>query len=136
MRETGRDAGGRAGKIDDRIRTLALDLFALDRELIHSRVSVEALEELSKAVDHIRNTVWAMLNSAEMAGTFIEAGFAASVLSAHRLQRATTLAQLVVEEMDAGNFTPRTKGIAELRNALAVAYKRLSRLLNQPIEQG
>lgn len=123
-----------AGPIDDRIQSMALNLLALERELIHARVSVHALEELSKAVDQTRNTVWALLNSAEMTEAFIEAGLGKAVLTAHRVQRATTGNALVVEEIDAGNLSPGTKSVKELRNALAIAYKKLSRLLQQPIE--
>lgn len=134
MVEESRSSGGRSAAIDDRIRGLALDLSALDRELIRSRVDVHAIEEFSKAVDHIRNTIWAMLNSADMTESFIEAGSAAGVLTALRVQRATSLGQLVVEEIDAGSLTPKTKGVDDLRKILAVAYKKLSRLLKQPVE--
>ena len=127
-------ASGRPAAIDDRIRGLALDVAELERQLIRSRVDVQALEELSKAVDHIRNSIWAMLNSATMAESFIEAGTVAGVLTALRVNRATSLGQLVIDEIDSGNLTPQTKGVAELRNALAVCYKKLSRLLKQPVE--
>lgn len=127
-------SGGRPQAVDDRIRALALDLLELERQLIRSRVDAHALEELSKAVDHIRNTIWAMLNSADMAEAFIEVGSATAVLTALRVQRATSLGQLVVEEIDSGNLTLQTKGADELRKSLAICYKKLSRLLKQPVE--
>lgn len=133
MTPEGQGSGERS-VLDDRIQTIALDVLALDRQLMRGRVEVQSIEQLSRAVDHIRNTIWALLNSSEMADAFIEAGSASTVLTAHRVQRATSLTELLVEEIDAGRLTPQTKSVEELRKILAIAYKKLSRLLKQPVE--
>jgi len=115
--------------LDQRIKSVALDLRELERQLMFARVHVETVEELSKAVDNIRNTIWALLNSVDMAEHFTQAGRATTVLTAHRIQRATSLCELLTEEIDSGNVAGDTKGVAELRKALAVAYKKLNYLL-------
>jgi len=115
--------------LDQRIKSLTLDLRALERQLLFARVHVEPVEELSKAVDNLRNTIWALLNSADMAEHFTHAGRAGTVLTAHRIQRATTLCDLLTEEIDSGNVAVDTKGVVELRKALAIAYKKLNYLL-------
>lgn len=121
-----RQTGGRIQvppRFDHTIKRLTLDLQEADRYLVHAELPQATVEGLSQAVDHVRGTVWAVLNS--VVDEFSDSQRATVILTSHRIQRAQTLINSIIEEIDAGRIARDTKGVEELRNLLGVAYKKL-----------
>ena len=110
-------------RFNETVKRLTLELQETDRCLIFSDLPQATLEGLSQTVDHLRATVWAVLNS--LVDEFGDSQRATVILTSHRIQRAQTLMASLNDEMDAGNITRSTQGVEELRNLLALAYKKL-----------
>lgn len=107
----------------DTLKRLTLELKEADRYLVFADLPQNTLEGLSEAVDHLRGTVWAVLNST--VDEFSNSQRASVLLTSHRIQQTHALVDALVEEIDAGRITKSTRGVEELRNALAVVYKKL-----------
>lgn len=114
-------------RFHETIRRLTLDVREADRYLIHADLPEGTLEELSEAVDHLRATVWAVLNAT--VDEFGESQRATIVLTSHRIQRAQALMTALIEEIDAGHISRTTQGVEELRSTLGLAYKKLHYLM-------
>lgn len=105
------------------VKRVVLDMQEVDRHLVFAGLPQQTLEDLSQAVDHLRATCWAVLNS--VVDEFADSQRATVILTSHRIQRATQLIGALMEEIDAGRLTRSTQGIEELRNQLGRAYKKL-----------
>lgn len=114
-------------RFDETIKRLTLELKEAERYLVFSELPENTLEGLSEAVDHLRGTVWAVLNS--VVDEFSSSQRAAILLTSHRIQRAQGLLGSLDEEIDAGRVTRSTAGVEELRATLARIYKKLHYLL-------
>lgn len=121
-----RATGGRVQvppRFNETIKHLTLGLQEADRYLVYAELPQDTLDGLSQAVDHLRGTVWAVLNS--VVDEFSDSQRASVLLTSHRLQRAQQLTDAVIGEIDAGNITRTTQGTEKLRTTLGVAYKKL-----------
>ena len=120
------ETGGRTQvppRFNETLKRMTLDMQEADRLLVYAELPQTTLEGLSQAVDHLRATCWAVLNS--VVDEFSDTQRATVILTSHRLQRAQTLMGTLIEEIDSGNLTRETKGVEDLRNTLGVAYKKL-----------
>ncbi len=98
------------------------DIKEVDQNLLFADVPTNILEALSEAVDKIRATNWALLNSTlDQFATSRQT----NVLAAHRIQRAAPLLDAIKHEIDDGVITATTPGVEELRTLLGVVYKKL-----------
>jgi hypothetical protein len=125
-----RESGGRTRvppRFNETVKRLTLELQEANRHLVFADLPQDTVEELSQTVDHVRSTVWAVLNS--MVDEFASTQRATVILTSHRIQRAQALMAAINAEIDAGHLTRSTQGIEELRNMLAVAYKKIHYLL-------
>ncbi len=110
-------------RFNESLKRLTLDMEEATRFLVHAEVPQETLEGMSRAVDHLRSTCWAVLNS--VVDEFSDAQRATVILTSHRVQRAAQLMDSVNEEVDAGRINRQTQGVDGLRNTLGVVYKKL-----------
>ena len=88
------------------VDNLKSTLQAIEGELAQREVPKEGLEDLKRAVDNIRRTVWALITAAESPDDY------EIVLARFRLNRAMELCQQVVLDINA-SFIPIDS--AELR---------------------
>jgi len=110
-------------RFNESLKRLTLDMEEATRFLVHAEVPQETLADMSRAVDHLRSTVWAVLNS--VVDEFSDAQRATVILTSHRVQRASQLMDSLNEEVDAGRLNRQTQGVDGLRNTLGVVYKKL-----------
>jgi hypothetical protein len=108
---------------DESVKRLTLEIKEAERYLVFADLPSSTLEALSEAVDKLRATGWAVLNS--LADQFSGDQQGAIVLTTNRVQRSISLISSLVEEIDAGRITPTTKDADKLRASLGVAYKKL-----------
>ncbi len=105
------------------VKRLTTELKEAERYLVFADLPASTLEALSEAVDKIRSTGWAVLNS--LADQFSGSQQGAIVLTSNRIQRTVSLLGTLVEEIDGGRITPATQDVDKLRNILGIAYKKL-----------
>ena len=110
-------------RFNESLKRLTLDMEEATRFLVHAEVPQETLEGMSRAVDHLRSTCWAVLNS--VVDELSDAQRATVILTSHRIQRTTQLMDSLNEEVDAGRVNRQTQGVDGLRNTLGVVYKKL-----------
>lgn len=121
-----RESGGPTqvpSRFNHTLKRLTLDMQEADRYLVYAELPQDTLEGLSSAVDHLRATCWAVLNS--VVDEFSNSQRATVILTSHRMQRAAQLMAALIEEVDAGRIARTTQGVEELRNTLGVVYKKL-----------
>ena len=92
--------------LKEQVDNLKSALRAIEGELAQREVPKEGLEDLKRAVDNIRRTVWALITAAESPDKY------EVVLARYRLNRAMELCQQVVLDINA-SFIPIDS--AELR---------------------
>lgn len=112
-----------APRFEETIKRLTLNLKEATRYLVFADLPQSTLEGLSGAVDHLRTTVWAVLNST--VDEFSDGHRATIVLTSHRMQRSQALMGALSDEIDAGHVTASTPGGEELLAALGLVYKKL-----------
>ncbi len=108
---------------EENLRRLTLDCKEATRYLVHAELPERTVEELSEAVDHLRGTVWAVLNS--LVDEFSDAQRARLVLTSHRIQRAQALLEALNDEIETRRITGATAGVRELLAAMGRVYKKL-----------
>ncbi|MGH9863111.1 MAG: hypothetical protein ACRD35_06775 [Candidatus Acidiferrales bacterium] len=108
---------------EENLKHLTVNLKETDRYLVHARLPQDTLEGFSEAVDQVRTTVWAVLNS--VVDEFSTSEQATALLTSHRIQRTQALINAITGEIDAGQITRTTPGVSELFTALGVTYKKL-----------
>ena len=107
---------------EENLKHLTVNLKETDRYLVHARLPQDTLEGFSEAVDQVRTTVWAVLNSVVDEFSTSEA---TALLTSHRIERTQALINAITGEIDAGQITRSTPGVSELFTVLGVAYKKL-----------
>jgi len=108
---------------NETVKRLITEIKEAERYLVFADLPATTLEALSEAVDKLRATGWAVLNS--LADQFSGGQQASIVLTSNRIQRTVSLLSALVEEIDAGRLTSNTKDVDRLRATLGMAYKKL-----------
>ena len=108
---------------NETIKRLTTEIKEAERYLVFADLPASTLEALSEAVDKLRATSWAVLNS--LADQFSGSQQGSIVLTSNRIQRTVSLLSSLVEEIDAGRIDPNTKDVDRLRASLGMAYKKL-----------
>jgi len=110
-------------RFEENLKRLTMESREAARYLVHAELSERTLEELSEVVDHLRATVWAVLNS--LVDEFSDGQRARLVLTSHRIQRAQTLLEVLNDEIETRRITGTTPGTPELLAAMGRVYKKL-----------
>ena len=116
-------------RFEKNLKRLTLDCKEATRFLVHAQLPEQTVEELSEAVDHLRATVWAVLNS--LADEFSDAQRARLILTSHRIQRAKGLLEALNDEVESRRITGATAGLRELLAVMGRIYKKLHYLTTE-----
>jgi hypothetical protein len=128
MINSGSDA---AGSLTARLRETTLGLQELERSVISGDLDPRVLREFRNAVDHIRNTAWAVQ---QWVGAKEQSGDPYAVLpalTAQRVQRATQLANDLCLDLQTVEVTADTEGVGDLYRAVDDLRRRLDLLFKR-----
>ena len=106
-----------------------MELQELERSVISGDLYPRVLSEFRNAVDHIRNTAWAVQ---QWVGAREQSGDPYAVLpalAAQRVQRATQLANYLCLDLQTVEVTASTEGVGDLYRAVDDLRRRLGDLL-------
>ena len=130
MINSGSDA---AGSLTARLRETTVELQELERSVISGDLDPRVLSEFRNAVDHIRNTAWAVQ---QWVGAKEQSGDPYAVLPAlavQRVQRATQLANDLCLDLQTVEVTADTEGIGDLYRAVDDLRRRLDLLFKREV---
>lgn len=130
MINSGSDA---AGSLTERLRATTVELQELERSVISGDLDPRVLSEFRNAVDHIRNTAWAVQ---QWVGAKEQSGDPYAVLPAlavQRVQRATQLANDLCLDLQTVEVTADTEGIGDLYRAVDDLCRRLDLLFKREV---
>src|ERR1700752_2683055 len=128
MINSGSDA---AGSLTARLRETTVGLQELERSVISGDLDPRVLSEFRNAVDHIRNTAWAVQ---QWVGAKEQSGDPYAVLpalTAQRVQRAAQLANDLCLDLQSVEVTADTEGIGDLYRAVDDLRRRLDLLFKR-----
>jgi hypothetical protein len=120
--------------ITARLEAATSELHALEELVKSGNLDARVLSEFRNAVDHIRNTTWAVqkwIGLSDQAGG--DPFSVLPIMSAERVKRATQISQdlsLDLQSIEVGFETP---GIVDLYNAVDDLHRRLATLLKREI---
>ena len=120
MTNSGSDTS--ASSLTARLQTATAGLQALERALVSGDLDPRVLSEFRNAVDHVRNTAWAVQ---QWVGAKEQSGDPYAVLpalTAQRVQRATQLADDLCLDLQAAEITADTFGVGNLHRAVRMTY--------------
>ncbi|MFY9730966.1 MAG: hypothetical protein WB723_06930 [Candidatus Acidiferrales bacterium] len=130
MINSGSDA---AGSLTARLRESTVELQELERSVISGDLDPRVLSEFRNAVDHIRNTAWAVQ---QWVGAKEQSGDPYAVLpalAAQRVQRATQLANDLCLDLQTVEVTADTEGVGDLYRAVDDLRRRLDLLFKREV---
>ncbi|MGB9244111.1 MAG: hypothetical protein WCC03_12215 [Candidatus Acidiferrales bacterium] len=130
MINSGSDA---AGSLTARLRETTVELQELERSVISGDLDPRVLSEFRNAVDHIRNTAWAVQ---QWVGAKEQSGDPYAVLpalAAQRVQRATQLANDLCLDLQTVEVTADTEGVGDLYRAVDDLRRRLDLLFKREV---
>jgi hypothetical protein len=130
MINSGSDA---AGSLTARLRETTVGLQELERSVISGDLDPRVLSEFRNAVDHIRNTAWAVQ---QWVGAKEQSGDQYAVLpalAAQRVQRATQLANDLCLDLQTVEVTAYTEGVGDLYRAVDDLRRRLDLLFKRDV---
>ncbi len=130
MINSGSDA---AGSMTARLRETTVELQELERSVISGDLDPRVLSEFRNAVDHIRNTAWAVQ---QWVGAKEQSGDPYAVLpalAAQRVQRATQLANDLCLDLQTVEVTADTEGVGDLYRAVDDLRRRLDLLFKREV---
>ena len=130
MINSGSDA---AGSLTARLRETTVGLQELERSVISGDLDPRVLSEFRNAVDHIRNTAWAVQQGV---GAREQSGDQYAVLpalAAQRVQRATQLANDLCLDLQTVEVTAYTEGVGDLYRAVDDLRRRLDLLFKREV---
>jgi hypothetical protein len=120
--------------ITARLEAATSELHTLEELVKSGNLDARVLSEFRNAVDHIRNTTWAVqkwIGLSDQAGG--DPFSVLPIMSAERVKRATQISQdlsLDLQSIEVGFETP---GIVDLYNAVDDLHRRLATLLKREI---
>jgi hypothetical protein len=129
MTNSGSDATG--SSLTARLQVATAELQELEHLVISGNLDPRVLSEFRAAVDHMRNTAWAVQ---QWVGAREQSGDPYAVLpalAAQRVHRATQLMSDLSLDLQASEVTAETEGVGELRRAVDDLHRRLELLFNR-----
>ena len=122
-----------ASSLTARLQTATAGLQALEKALVSGDLDPRVLSEFRNAVDHVRNTAWAVQ---QWVGAKEQSGDPYAVLpalTAQRVQRATQLADDLCLDLQTAEITADTFGVGNLHRAVDDLHRRLDLLFKREI---
>ena len=116
-----------------RLQTATAGLQALEKAVVSGDLDPRVLNEFRNAVDHVRNTAWAVQ---QWVGAKEQSGDPYAVLpalTAQRVQRATRLADDLCLDLQTAEITADTYGAGGLHRAVDDLHRRLDLLFKREI---
>ncbi len=109
-----------------RLQRVGNELLELDQAIRSGDIDVRLLLGFRQAVDHIRETAWAVQQWIELQAQDKYAYSVLPRLTVERIRRATQLNNDLALDLDATEVTMETEGIENLRQSVRGLYKRLT----------
>jgi hypothetical protein len=119
-------------EIAERVAQTTLDLKELEALIGVKTVDPRILREFREALNHVRQTSWAVQKWIELQGQQRDPYGAVELLVAERIRCATQLSRELASDIEGQDVSFDTTGIPELRNQL----DNLSRLLTRIVGSG
>jgi len=129
MTNSGSDVTG--SPLTARLRVITLELQELEHSVVSGDLDSRVLSEFCNAVDHIRNTAWAVQ---QWVGAREQSGDPYAVLpalAAQRVHRATQLANDLCLDLQTVEVTAETEGMGNLYRAVDDLHRRLELLFKR-----
>ncbi len=109
-----------------RLQRVGNELLELDQAIRSGDIDVRLLEGFRQAIDHVRETTWAVQQWIELQAQDKDAYSVLPRLTVERIRRATQLNNDLALDLDATEVTMETEGIENLRQSVRGLYKRLT----------
>ena len=109
-----------------RLQRVGNELLELDQAIRSGDIDVRLLEGFRQAIDHVRETTWAVQQWIELRAQEKDAYGVLPRLTVERIRRATQLNNDLALDLDATEVTMETEGIENLRQSVRELYKRLT----------
>ncbi len=121
------DANAKEG-LPARLQRVGNELLELDQAIRSGDIDVRLLAGFRQAIDHVRETTWAVQQWIELRAQERDAYGVLPRLTVERIRRATQLNNDLALDLDAAEVTIDTEGIDGLRHSVEGLHKRLARL--------
>jgi hypothetical protein len=112
--------------LPDRLQRVGNELLELNQAIRSGDIDVRLLHGFREAVDHVRETAWAVQQWIELQAQERDAYSVLPRLTVERIRRATQLNNDLALDLDAAEVTIETEGIENLRHSVRGLYKRLT----------
>ncbi len=109
-----------------RLQRVGNELLELDQAIRSGDIDVRLLEGFRQAIDHVRETTWAVQQWIELRAQERDAYGVLPRLTVERIRRATQLNNDLALDLDATEVTMETEGIENLHQSVRGLYKRLT----------
>ena len=118
--------------ITARLEAATGELHQLEELVKSGNLDARVLSEFRNAVDHIRNTTWAVQKWIGLSGESGGDPFSVlPIMSAERVRRATQIANDLCLDIQCADVGLETKGIVDLYNAVGDLHHRIGTLLGR-----
>ena len=111
-----------------RLQKVGNELLELDQAIRSGDIDVRLLAGFRQAIDHVRETTWAVQQWIELQAQDKDAYSVLPRLTVERIRRASQLNNDLALDLDAAEVTIETEGIENLRQSVRGLYKRLAQL--------
>lgn len=129
MANSGSDPVG--SSLTARLRVTTVELQELEQSVISGDLDPRVLSEFRNAVDHIRNTAWAVQQWVGAREQSRDPYAVLPALAAQRVHRATQLANDLCLDLQTVEVTAETEGVGELYRAVDDLRRRLELLFKR-----
>lgn len=119
------------GAVAARLQKTTAELRELEQAIRAGDIDARVLREFRDAVDHVRQTAWAVQQWVELQAQHRDAYGVLTLLTAERIRRATQLSHDLAMDLDAGEVTFETEGVEKLFRAVQELFERLARLFKK-----
>ena len=109
-----------------RLQRVGNELLELDQTIRSGDIDIRLLVGFRQAIDHVRETTWAVQQWIELRAQERDAYGVLPRLTVERIRRATQLNNDLALDLDATEVTMETEGIENLRQSVRGLYKRLT----------
>jgi len=109
-----------------RLQRVGNELLELNQAIRSGDIDVRLLHGFREAVDHVRETTWAVQQWIELQAQDKDAYSVLPRLTVERIRRASQLNNDLALDLDAAEVTIETEGIENLRQSVRGLYKRLT----------
>jgi hypothetical protein len=125
------DQDGRGSPLTARLETTTTALYELEQSVKSGDLDPRVLSEFRNAVDHIRNTAWAVQQWVGAREQSADPYAVLPALAAQRVHRATQLAKDLSLDLQTVEVSVDTEGLGDLYQAVDDLHRRLGLLFNR-----